>query len=125
MAEKRVWLYSRIAHGGPEHMKFLLAQQYLLERYAKDHGYVVVDSSADILGGLTLDRPGLHRFQAAVEQAEVDAILIVDLSRLGRDMARVTDFWQMLRGFDVTIQTVQDGEINLELYGRLRAEAEK
>ena len=112
MKKKRVWLYSRINHDGPESGNSLAAQQLLLESYARDHGLLVVGTSADVCGGLTFDRPGLRRFREAAEEGTVDTILIVDLSRLGHDMASVADCWLMLHGLGVSIQTVQDGAID-------------
>jgi len=120
MNQKRTWIYCRMAHSGPDSAELLEGQRLRLEGYAREHSFDVVGSSSDIGSGLTLDRPGLLDFLDAVDKEAVDVLLLTDLARLGRDTGQVFQYWQLLRGRNVHIYTVTDGEIDLSVYGRLQ-----
>ena len=115
MGQKKAWIYCRVAHNGPDSAEILAAQQDRLEAYAKEHDFEIVGTSSDIGSGLTMDRPGLRDFQAAVEDEAVDVLLIYRLSRLGRDIDKVIKYWYLLRDFDVSVHTADCGEVDLRL----------
>ena len=74
----------------------------------------IVGSSSDIGSGLTFDhRPGLLDFHNAAVDGEVGVLLIVDLARLSRDLDRTIQYWHLLRDLDVSIHTVNSGEVDL------------
>ncbi len=120
MEQKRAWIYCRVAHSGPDSAEVLTEQRHQLENYAREHGFEAVGSSSDIGSGLTLDRPGLQRFLDAVEDESVDALLLTDLTRLGRDVNKVIQFWHLLRGRGIHVYTVVDGEIDLSIDAMLQ-----
>ena len=121
MELKRTWLYCRAAHNGPDSLDVLAAQQHRLEAYAKEHGLEIVGSSNDIGSGLTFaHRPGLLDFHAAVEDGTVDILLLVDLARLSRDLDKTMQYWCLLRDLNVSIYTVNSGEVNLSIAAMLR-----
>ena len=125
MKQKRVWIYCRVAHNGPDSVEVLNGQQLQLESYAKEHGFEIAGSSSDIGSGLTFDRPGLLGFHAAAEDGEVDVLLILKLSRLGRDTDKVTKYWHLLRDLGVSVHTADCGEIDLSLDTKLRKMVEE
>ena len=112
---KRVWLYCRVAHNGPDSVTDLATQRNGLETYAKGHGFEIVGASSDIGSGLTMDRPGLLEFHVAAEDGKVDVLLIHSLTRLGRDMDKVTKYSHLLRDFGVNVHTADCGEVDLSL----------
>jgi len=120
MDQKRTWIYCRVAHSGPDSTELLTEQRRQLESYARGHGFNVVGSSRDIGSGLTFDRPGLQKFMDAVEDEDVDALLLTDLARLGRDINKAVRYWRLLRGRGVRIYTVIDGEIDLSIQETVR-----
>ncbi len=120
MDQKRAWLYCRVAHNGPDSAEVLDGQRLRLENYAREHGFEIVGVSSDIESGLTLDRPGLLDFHAAAEDGKVDVLLILKLSRLGRDVDKVAKYWHLLRNLGVSIHTADCGEIDLSLDTTLR-----
>ena len=120
MDQKRAWLYCRVAHNGPDSAEVLDGQRLQLESYAREHGFEIIGCSSDIGSGLTLDRPGLLDFHAAAEDGKVDVLLILKLSRLGRDIDKVTKYWHLLHDLDVNVHTADCGEIDLSLDTILR-----
>ena len=125
MEQKRAWIYCRVAHNGPDSAEVLNGQQLRLESYAKEHGFEIVGSSSDIGSGLTMDRPGLLDFHAAAEDGTVDVLLILKLSRLGRDVDKVTKYWHLLRDLGVSVHAADCGEIDLSLDTMLRGMVEE
>ena len=115
MEQKKVWIYCRVAHDGPDSAAGLAAQKNTLEAYAKEHDFEIVGASSDMGSGLTMDRPGLLDFHAAAENRKVDVLLIHSLTRLGRDTDKVTKYWHLLRDLGVSVHTADCGEVDLSL----------
>ena len=115
MEQKKVWIYCRVAHDGPDSAAVLAAQKNTLEAYAKEHDFEIVGASSDMGSGLTMDRPGLLDFHAAAENRKVDVLLIHSLTRLGRDTDKVTKYWHLLRDLGVSVHTADCGEVDLSL----------
>lgn len=120
MDQKRAWIYCRVAHNGPDSTEVLEMQRHELENYVKEHGFEIVGSSSDIGSGLTMDRPGLLDFHTAAEDGDVDILLIIELSRLGRDANKVTKYWHLLQALGVSVHTADCGEIDLSIDTMLR-----
>ena len=115
MEQKKVWIYCRVAHDGPDSAAVLAAQKNALEAYAKEHDFEIVGASSDMGSGLTMDRPGLLDFHTAAEDGKVDVLLIHSLTRLGRDTDKVTKYWHLLRDLGVSVHTADCGEVDLSL----------
>ena len=115
MEQKKVWIYCRVAHDGPDSAAVLAAQKNTREAYAKEHDFEIVGASSDMGSGLTMDRPGLLDFHAAAENRKVDVLLIHSLTRLGRDTDKVTKYWHLLRDLGVSVHTADCGEVDLSL----------
>ena len=120
MEQKKAWIYCRVAHNGPDSEAILAAQRNGLEAYAKEHDFEIVGTSSDMGSGLTMDRLGLLEFHATAEDGEVDVLLIRSLTRLGRDMDKVTKYWHLLRDLGVSVHTADCGEVDLSLDTLLR-----
>jgi DNA invertase Pin-like site-specific DNA recombinase len=112
MDKKSAWIYYRI--DAPEDTHGALKGQYeRLETYAAQMGFAIIGSSQDLGNGLNFDRPGL---QAVLESAKAGSfqILLVDsVSRIGRDMAKTTEFIQTINGCGISIYSPMEGEIKL------------
>jgi len=91
---KRVWLYCRIAQ--PSALE-LEAQKELLYSFAANHGFEVVGITAETGSGLTLHRRGLNRVTQALERGKADALLVSELSRVGRNTAEVDTYLEWLK----------------------------
>ena len=86
MNRKLFWLYGRVASPDSHALEI---QMEGLRRFAESWQLNVVGQSQDEQSGLTFDRPGIMQFLRA---RKVDALLVKDLSRLGRDCIQVGRF---------------------------------
>ena len=114
MNGKRVWLYCRVA-SRENSVELLEVQKQLLKDYAKGHGLEIVGCSSNVGSGLTMNRPGLMEFHAAPEGGETDILLLAKLSRLGRDLEEVLQYWRRLQKHHVHLYTATEGEIHLDM----------
>ena len=114
MNGKRVWLYCRVA-SRENSVELLAVQKQILEDYAKEHGLEIVGCSSDVGSGLTMNRPGLIEFHAAMEGGKVDILLLAKLSRLGRDLEEVLQYWRLLQKHHIHLYTATEGEIYLDM----------
>ena len=108
MEQKRAWVYCRIAHSCPNSTDVLEAQQHTLVAYARENDLEIVGFSDDIGSGFIMDRPGLMTFHAAAENGAVDILLVHSLTRLGRDMEKVTKYWNLLGDLGVSVRPIKD-----------------
>ena len=114
MNGKRVWLYCRVA-SRENSVELLEVQKQLLKDYAKGQGLEIVGCSSNVGSGLTMNRPGLMEFHAAPEGGETDILLLAKLSRLGRDLEEVLQYWRLLQKHHVHLYTATEGEIHLDM----------
>lgn len=98
--EDCVWLYARTATGEPD---LLDLQIQVLTEQAKKKGLTVVGTSQDIASGRSLDRPGLQKMLKAVREDKIGAVMVHDLSRLGRDWDVLTHIFQELEQHQVSL----------------------
>lgn len=121
---KRAWLYCRIDAPEDEHGR-LKGQQKELEDYAEQMGFEVVGVSQDTGSGLNFARNGLTEVIEAAAEGKMDVLLIVNLSRLGRDTVKTMDFIRGLDWLGIGLYSPLEGEIKLtrleETYGGLAA----
>lgn len=106
----RVWLYARLSNDDNPEMDALVNQQAIIRDYANGNGYRIVgESYDDNVSGMRFDRRGLEQLQNAAEAGQVDAIIVKDLSRLGRHVIQTAMFMDYLRQKDVAVISVTEG----------------
>ncbi len=115
MERDRAWMYCRVAHSGESTAGALKMQEISMESYAAHNGLTITARTFDVGRGLTMDRPSLHKIKRAAMDRKFDVLLLLDLSRLGRDMEQVTQYWQFLRENGVRIYTMMEGEVDLSM----------
>lgn len=86
-------------------------QKMLLQKYCKDNGYrntrFFID---DGVSGTTFDRPGFNNMIELVENGQVSAVIIKDMSRFGRDYLQVGMYTEvMFPKHDVHFIAINDG----------------
>lgn len=82
---KRVILYLRVSTHGQEEGYSLDIQKERLLAYCQAHGWIVVAIISDPgFSGASLERPGIQRVIAEVEQGNTDMVLVYKLDRLSR-----------------------------------------
>ena len=105
----RVWLYARLSRDEDSELNSLTNQQNILREYAEKNGYEIAGESADDnISGMHFNRPGINEIYAAVEEKRIDAVVVKDLSRLGRHRTQTAMFIDFLRENDVRVLSVTE-----------------
>ena len=106
----RVWLYGRLSNDDDLEMNSLENQLEIVREYTREHRYTVVgESYDDNVSGMRFDRKGLEQLTAAAENRQIDAVIIKDLSRLGRHRTQTALFMDYLRQCNVAVLSVTEG----------------
>ena len=91
-------------------MNSLLNQQEICQAYAEQHGYIIVGQSFDDnVSGMKFNRRGLDELTAAVDADKIDAVIVKDLSRLGRHRTQTALFIDYLREHQVRVISATEG----------------
>ena len=106
----RVWIYARLSNDDDQEMNSLLNQQEISHGFAEQHGYTIVgQSSDDNVSGMKFNRRGLDELTAAVDADKIDAVIVKDLSRLGRHRTQTALFIDYLREHQVRVISATEG----------------
>ena len=106
----RVWLYARLSNDDDREMNSLLNQREISQAFAEQHGYIIVGQSFDDnISGMSFDRRGLDELTAAVDADMIDAVIVKDLSRLGRHRTQTALFIDYLREHQVRVISATEG----------------
>ena len=85
-------------------------QKLMLEDYARRNGFPrPIHFTDDGISGTRFDRPGFNAMMAEVEAGHVEAIIVKDMSRLGRDYLKVGQIMELLRQKNVRLIALNDG----------------
>ena len=106
----RVWLYARLSGDDDPAQNSLQNQQAICCAFAEKKGWTIAGSSADDnISGMNFSRRGLDMLTAAVQAKQIDAVLVKDLSRLGRHRTQTALFIDFLRENQVRVISVTEG----------------
>lgn len=90
-------------------------QKQMLEDFARRNGLPnPTHFTDDGISGTRFDRPGFLAMMEEVEAGRVDAIVIKDMSRLGRDYLKVGQVMEVLRQRGVRLIAINDGVDSLK-----------
>ena len=90
-------------------------QKQMLEDFARRNGLPnPTHFTDDGISGTRFDRPGFLAMMEEVEAGRVEAIVIKDMSRLGRDYLKVGQFMEVLRQRGVRLIAINDGVDSLK-----------
>lgn len=87
-------LYLRLSKDdeGQEESASIKNQRSIVTEYAQRNGFLIVDEYIDDgYSGTNFDRPDFHRMMADIESGRINCVITKDLSRLGRNMSRISD----------------------------------
>ena len=91
-------------------MNSLLNQREICQAFAEQHGYIIVGQSFDDnISGMSFDRRGLDELTVAVDADMIDAVIVKDLSRLGRHRTQTALFIDYLREHQVRVISATEG----------------
>ena len=91
-------------------MNSLLNQREICQAFAEQHGYAIAGQSFDDnISGMSFDRRGLDELMVAVDADKIDAVIVKDLSRLGRHRTQTALFIDYLREHQVRVISATEG----------------
>ena len=80
----------------------------LAHEYGYENVLIFIDNGEK---GNTFDRPGLNALKAAVEEVQIEAVLVHSLSRIGRDFLKTHDFIMWLQQKRVVLVSLTEGDL--------------
>lgn len=105
----RAWLYYRLSRDEDEELNSLTNQRSIIAGYAEKNGFTIAgESFDDNVSGMHFDRDGIEKICEAVEQNQIDAVIVKDLSRLGRHRTQTAVFIDYLKKHDVHVISVTE-----------------
>ena len=105
-------LYERLSHDDElqGESNSISHQKQMLEEYARRNGFPrPTHFTDDGISGTRFDRPGFTAMMEEVEAGHVEAVIVKDMSRLGRDYLKVGQIMEILRQKGVRLIAVNDG----------------
>lgn len=106
----RVWIYARLSNDDDREMNSLLNQQEICQAFAEQHGYTIIGRSFDDnVSGMKFRRRGLDELTAVTDAGKIDAVIVKDLSRLGRHRTQTALFIDYLRERQVRVISATEG----------------
>ena len=105
----KVWLYYRLSRDEDEELNSLNNQRKIIYNFAVSNGHEVVgESFDDNVSGMHFNREGIDKIYEVVEAGKIEAIIVKDLSRLGRHRTQTALFIDYLREHDVRVLSATD-----------------
>lgn len=106
----KVWLYYRLSRDEDEELNFLNNQRKIIYNFAVSNGHEVVgESFDDNVSGMHFNREGIDKIYEVVEAGKIEAIIVKDLSRLGRHRTQTVLFIDYLREHQVRVISATEG----------------
>lgn len=100
----KVWLYYRLSRDEDEELNSLNNQRKIIYNFAVSNGHEVVgESFDDNVSGMHFNREGIDKIYEVIEAGKIEAIIVKDLSRLGRHRTQTALFIDYLREHDVRV----------------------
>lgn len=96
----KVWLYARSTTG--ENIA-IAKQMARLEAFAAEKGHQVIGASQDVGSGSDFDREGLNEVKVAAAKGKINALLVTDFARIGRNTLKCAEFVNVLGQNDIEI----------------------
>lgn len=105
----KVWLYYRLSRDEDAELNSLNNQRNILVEYANANNHEIVgESFDDNVSGMHFNREGISKIYEQVENKAIEAIIVKDLSRLGRHRTQTAMFIDYLREHDVRVLSVTE-----------------
>ena len=106
----RVWLYYRLSRDEDDELNSLRNQRSIIESYAVSNGHEIIgESFDDNVSGMHFEREGIAKIYEVVDAGRIDALVVKDLSRLGRHRTQTALFIDYLRENNVRVLSATEG----------------
>ena len=100
----KVWLYYRLSRDEDEELNSLMNQRKIIYDYAVYQGHEIVgESFDDNVSGMHFNREGINKIYEVVDAGLIEAVIVKDLSRLGRHRTQTALFIDYLRENNVRV----------------------
>ncbi|WP_448575370.1 recombinase family protein [Thermomicrobium sp.] len=83
-----------------------------IRKYCQKNGYDLIAEYTDAASGTTIDRPGINRLIAELDQLKPDVIVCLDVDRLGRELYVQATLEHLLTRRGARIEFVNGGDTN-------------
>ena len=117
----RVAVYCRV--GNPDQLA-LNMQKHSVCKYAVDKGYSVEAVVTEQTSGARMERDGLRRITDMAQSGEIDAVVTMSCSRLGRNMVDLLNYTKVLQRENVAVNFMKEGIMSPRLVDILGAVTE-
>ena len=105
----RVWLYSRLSRDDDAEQNSLSNQKKIIREFAEQNDFIIIgESFDDNISGMTFDRDGIDELTDQVEKGAIDAVIVKDLSRLGRHRTKTSVYIDYLTEKGVRVLSVTE-----------------
>lgn len=106
----KVWLYYRLSRDEDKQLNSLTNQRKIAAEYAAAHGHEIVgESYDDNVSGMHFDREGIEKLQEEADRHSFEAVIVKDLSRLGRHKILTAMFIDHLKSQGVRVLSATEG----------------
>ena len=114
MIRKKVFIYLRLSkEDGDSESMSISNQRKILHDYAKYHNLDIVGEYVDDgVSGYTMNRPSFNKLKDDLNNDIVDILLVKDLSRLGRNDAKVQLFIEKMIEADKQVLSLGENYVN-------------
>ena len=103
----RAWLYARLSNDEDEELNSLHNQEAICREFALENGFEIVGKSFDDnVSGMKFSRKGLYKVTESVEKGLIDAVIVKDMSRLGRHKTQTALYIDFLRENGVKVLSI-------------------
>lgn len=110
LRKQAVWLYYRLSRDEDDELNSLRNQRSIIESYAISNGHEIIgESFDDNIRGMHFEREGIAKIYEVVDAGKIDAIVVKDLSRLGRHRVQTELFIEYLRENNVRVLSATEG----------------
>ena len=100
----KVWLYYRLSRDEDEELNSLMNQRKIIYDYAVSQGHEIVgESFDDNVSGMHFNREGINKIYEVMDAGLIEAVIVKDLSRLGRHRTQTALFIDYLRENNVRV----------------------
>lgn len=99
----RVAIYCRVGSQSQLSEERMERQSEILKVFAKNQGHTVESAVIEYRSGLDLRRDGLKKILDIAESGKVDAVLVEDISQIGRDFFKTHEYLEHLRKHNVRL----------------------
>ena len=100
----KAWLYYRLSRDEDEELNSLMNQRKIIYDYAVSQGHEIVgESFDDNVSGMHFNREGINKIYEVMDAGLIEAVIVKDLSRLGRHRTQTALFIDYLRENNVRV----------------------